>query len=151
MKWAKNGLGAAVVVFAAIQLIPYGRIHENYSHTAEPRWDSARTRELAVRACFDCHSGQTEWPWYASVAPVSWLVASHVDEGRAILDFSRWDRPYEEAHEAGETVLEGEMPPDYYRRMHASARLTDRELRDLAAGLNATLGGDHRVGEVDDD
>jgi hypothetical protein len=61
-------------VAVLIQLVPFGRDHTNPVVTAEPRWDSPVTRELADRACFDCHSNETEWPWYAGVAPVSWLV-----------------------------------------------------------------------------
>jgi hypothetical protein len=106
----------------------------------EPAWDAPRTRELAVRACFDCHSAETRWPWYAAVAPVSWVVRNHVDEGRAALDFSRWDAPGEEAGEASETLLEGEMPPRYYTLLHPEARLTAQETADLAAGLDRTVG-----------
>jgi hypothetical protein len=60
-----------VVVFVAIQLVPYGRDHTNPPVTAEPRWDSPQTRTLAVSACFDCHSNETAWPWYTNVAPFS--------------------------------------------------------------------------------
>ena len=49
------------------------------------------------RACLDCHSNQTRWPWYSNVAPVSWLVQADVDEGRRVLNFSEWTRGYEEA------------------------------------------------------
>jgi hypothetical protein len=59
----------------------YGRDHSNPPVRIEPRWDRARTRELAVRACFDCHSNQTRWPWYSHVAPISWLVQHDVEEG----------------------------------------------------------------------
>jgi hypothetical protein len=108
--------------------------------TKEPAWDSPRTRELAVRACFDCHSNETKWPWYASVAPISWRVQDHVDEGREKLNFSEWDRPQEEAEEAAEVVAEGEMPLWDYLLVHAEARLTADEKRALADGLAATLG-----------
>ena len=66
----------------AIQLIPYGRAHANPPVLAEPAWDSPATRDLAVRACFDCHSNETVWPWYSNIAPVSWLVQRDVDGGR---------------------------------------------------------------------
>ena len=54
-----------------IQLLPYGRDHTNPPVVAEPLWDSPQTRALAKRACFDCHSNETIWPWYTNVAPVS--------------------------------------------------------------------------------
>ena len=138
-----------VVFLVLIQLVPY-RV-QNPPVTAEPAWDSPRTAELARRACFDCHSNQVVVPWYGLVAPMAWIVRRHVDEGRAELNLSEMDRPQEEAHEAGEEVAEGEMPPGYYRLMHRSARLTEVERRELATGLDATLGGEHGHGEREHD
>jgi hypothetical protein len=131
-----SGLG----LFGAMQLVPYGRNHTNPPVVREPAWDHPTTRELAVRACFDCHSNETRWPWYSRIAPVSWLVQRDVDVGRHGVNFSEWDRPYEEAGESAETVLEGEMPPWFYLPLHASARLSPEEQRALAAGLSATIG-----------
>lgn len=121
------------------QLVPYGRDHSNPPSLAEPSWDRATTRALAERACFDCHSNQTRWPWYSHVAPMSWLVQSHVDEGRRELNFSEWNRGNPEAREAAETVREREMPPRSYLLLHPEARLTDAEREQLARGLDATL------------
>jgi hypothetical protein len=139
LRWA---LIAAVVLLVGAQLVPYGRAHTNPPVRAEPAWDSPRTRELAVAACFDCHSNQTAWPWYTSVAPMSWLTQRDVDEGRNVLNLSEFDRPQEEAGESAETVEEGEMPPRAYTLLHSGARLDDRERAELIAGLRATLGTD---------
>jgi mono/diheme cytochrome c family protein len=139
MRFVKWGLVALIGTLLVIQLVPYGRDHTNPPVVAEPAWDSAHTRELAVRACFDCHSNETVWPWYSNVAPMSWLVQRDVDEGRETLNFSEWDRP-QEAEEAAETVREGSMPPSQYLLTHPEARLSDAELSALAAGLAATLG-----------
>ena len=79
----------------AIQLVPYGRDHDNPPVLADAPWDSARTRELAVRACFDCHSNETHWPWYSNIAPISWLTQNNVKEGRDELNFSEWNRRQE--------------------------------------------------------
>ena len=125
----------------AIQLVPYGRNHTNPPVTSEPQWDSPATRALAERACFDCHSNETTWPAYASIAPASWLVQRDVDEGRAVLNFSDWQRPQEEAAEASEELLEGEMPPGAYLLIHARARLSPADRDRLAQGLARTLGG----------
>ena len=130
-----------VFLFAAIQLVPYCRAHENPASVQEPRWDSPRTRELAVRACFDCHSNETVWPWYSNVAPASWFVQDHVEEGRSKLNFSRWDQPQREAREAARQVRDGEMPPAYYTPLHGSAQLSAGERDELIRGLQATLGG----------
>jgi hypothetical protein len=69
--WAVVGGAAA---FLVIQLIPYGHDHTNPPVVKEAPWDSPRTRELAVGACFDCHSNETVWPWYSNIAPGSWLL-----------------------------------------------------------------------------
>jgi len=142
----RNGIrmlaGAALVVttlFVAVQLVPYGRAHTNPATRAEPTWDSTRTRQLAERACFDCHSNETEWPWYSHMAPVSWLVQYDVVEGRAALNFSEFDRPQEEAHEAAEEVEEGEMPMPIFLISHPDARLSEAEHAQLVQGLRATL------------
>jgi mono/diheme cytochrome c family protein len=129
----------ALGAFALIQLVPYGRDHTNPPVVAEPAWDSARTEALARDACFACHSNETEWPWYTNVAPMSWLVQHDVDEGRATLNFSDWNRGQFELEDIGDVVREGEMPPTQYTLIHADARLTDAERQQLAAGLEATV------------
>lgn len=126
--------------FAAIQLLPYGRDHTNPPVTGEPTWDAPQTRALAKQACFDCHSNETEWPGYASIAPASWLVQHDVNEGRGVLNFSEWSRLQEEAKEASEEVLEGEMPPVAYKLVHAGGRLNVADRDRLAQGLARTLG-----------
>ena len=141
-RW-KTFVTVFVAAAAAIQLVPYGREHTNPPTVLEPRWDSADTRELARRACFDCHSNQTTWPVYSRVAPASWLVYYDVVNGRAELNFSEWQRPQKEAREAPEVVHEGEMPPLPYRLMHGHARLSADERVRLAQGLTRTLGAEH--------
>ena len=129
-----------VLAFVAVQFVPYGRDHVNPPVGAEPSWDSPDTRALAKEACFDCHSNETDWPAYSRVAPISWLIQRDVSEGRAALNFSEWQRPQEEATEAAEEVLEGEMPLQMYRLMHAHARLSAADRERLARGLDGTLG-----------
>lgn len=143
-RWLRRSILALVIALLAIQLVPYGRDHHNPPPVREPEWDRAETRELARRACFDCHSHETRWPWYASVAPVSWLVQRDVDEGRRELNFSRWDRPQKEAHEAAESVEKDEMPLWFYTPLHPEAKLTPAEKDDLARGLQATMGSSRR-------
>ncbi len=139
-RWLKWGLLGLVGVLAVIQLVPYGRAHDNPPVIAEPAWDSPATRELAVRACYDCHSNETVWPWYTNIAPISWLTTRDVDEGRRKLNFSEWGGGQKE-DETVEVVLEGEMPPVYYGWIHSSARLSDSENAQLVEGLQATVIG----------
>ena len=141
MRWVRWGLAALVAGILVIQLVPYGRDHDNPPVVTEPTWDSAQTRELAVRACFDCHSNETAWPWYSNVAPMSWLVQRDVDRGRSKANWSEWGLDDDDdSHESAETVEEGEMPLSFYVLLHPDARLSDQELDTLAAGLEATFG-----------
>lgn len=133
-------LAVLVGLFGLIQIVPYGRTHSNPPTVQEPAWDSARTRELAVRACFDCHSNETKWPWYAHVAPMSWAVQVDVDAARKIINFSEWNRHYDLGVYAGKRTREGMMPPRKYIRAHPEADLTPAEREELARGLEATLG-----------
>jgi hypothetical protein len=131
---------AVLVLFGLAQAVPYGRGHSNPPATLEPRWDSPRTRALAARACFDCHSNLTKWRWYSNVAPVSWLVQRDVDGGRGKFDFSEWDRPQDVgAGDLAEAIRGGSMPPWYYTLMHSGASLGAADKDALIRGLEATL------------
>lgn len=85
--------------------------------------------EIVRRACSDCHSHQTVWPWYSRIAPVSWLVADDVREGRAHLNFSEWNRLSAEASQLKmrqmcAEIRKGDMPVLQYRLLHREARLS---------------------------
>ncbi|MFZ5439092.1 MAG: heme-binding domain-containing protein [Myxococcota bacterium] len=84
------------------------------------------------RACYDCHSNETKWPWYSNVAPISWLVVRDVNEGRKHLNFSEWQayEPGRRAHKLEETegeVAEGEMPMAIYVPLHPEAKLSEAD------------------------
>ena len=134
--------------FLLIQLVPYGRNHTNPPVVSEPNWDSPETRALAERACFDCHSNETVWPWYSNIAPVSWLVYHDTEEGRQYLNFSEWgsNREGEEGEEMVEQIKKGDMPLPIYLPTHPEARLTPAEKTALINGLLATAGD----GETED-
>ena len=140
LKLIAVSLASIVGLFLILQLVPYGRTHSNPPTTVEPPWDSPRTRELAVRACFDCHSNKTRWPWYANVAPFSWAVQFDVETARSVINFSEWDRRYALAVYAGRRTSTGMMPPQKYRMAHPEATLTPEERTELARGLEATIG-----------
>ena len=138
---AETGVVAGVL-FLLLQVVPFGRMPSNPPVTGEPKWDSPQTRALAVRACFDCHSNETEHPWYSNVAPISWAVSDHVESGRSKLNFSEFDEPQHDADKSARVTEEGSMPPGYYTRfgLHATAELSDAEVAQLVAGLRATPG-----------
>ena len=141
--------GATLASLLIIQLIPYGKDHSNPPVNGEPAWSSPRTRELMVNACFGCHSNSVEYPTYASVAPISWTVQSHIDEGREKVNYQEWNLRQSEAEETIEVIREGSMPPSYYTMFgkHPEAKLTDAEISELIAGLLATPGFSEGDGE----
>ncbi|MCJ7585441.1 MAG: heme-binding domain-containing protein [Anaerolineales bacterium] len=128
-----------LVVLALSQLI-VAPLKTNPLVVSEPKWDSPQTRALAKRACFDCHSNETVWPWYSNVPPISWLVVSDTVRGRARLNFSEWGQGRVGAGEISEVIQEGEMPPAIYLPMHPNARLSNLEKQQLINGLSLSLG-----------
>lgn len=94
-----------------------------------------RVTQLLKETCLNCHSDQIIYPWYSEIAPISWFVADHIEEGREHLNFSEWglltrDRRAHKAEESWEEVEEKEMPLESYIIMHNEADLTteDREI-----------------------
>ena len=124
-----------VVVFVAIQFVPYGWKHSNPPVTQDAPWPDAESEHLARVACYDCHSNETNWPAYTYVAPFSWLTRRDVEEGRDKLNFSEWDRDQGEADKAAREVRDGSMPPDQYVLIHRDADLSDAEKEHLIAAL----------------
>ena len=125
LKWA--GLGLLAIVVA--QLIPVKRTNPPIE-TEVPV--SVELQAVMRRSCFDCHSNETVWPWYSRVAPVSWLVARDVYEGREHLNYSAWnqlsaEQQAEAIHESWEHVEEGDKAPWYYVMIHESARLSEAD------------------------
>ena len=132
------GLALAAI---AIQFIPYGKDHTNPPITSEPQWDSQRTKELFTNACADCHSHETKYPWYSNVAPISWLLARDVEEGREHFNVSAWGiQKKNEGKDAAKEVREGEMPLWFYLPTHPEAQLSDAAKQELIDGLEKTFG-----------
>jgi cytochrome c551/c552 len=131
-----------VVFFLLVQLVPYGRNHSNPPVKGEPKWDSTATRDIVKRACFNCHSNETVWPFYSRIAPASWLVYRDVVKARAKLNFSEWQGGKGDAENPGmieSMVMSDEMPPFQYRLAHPEARLKPDERKRLVEGIKASL------------
>ena len=139
-KLVKRILLGLLVIFILIQFVPVDR--ENPPVVREVAWDSPETKAIAERACYDCHSNQTNWPWYSYIAPVSWRVADHVEHARGHLNFSDWTQPNEDLEENIEVLEEGEMPLSDYLLLHPEAKLTEAEVTQFIAGLRATFEAD---------
>lgn len=131
-KWA---IAVLAVALALIQFVPVDRTNPPVE-TEVPA--TAEVRAVLRRACYDCHSNETVWPWYSRVAPVSWLAARDVHKGREELNFSTWNRlttkeQVKALHESWETVEEGEMPMWFYLPTHPEARLSAQDRSILRA------------------
>jgi len=135
-----------VLIFLVIQIIPT-TAGDNPPVTYTIDWDSVRTEELVRSTCFDCHSNEVVYPWYAYVAPVSWLVTKDVNEGRDELNFSTGDDL--DVDDMVEEVRDGEMPLPIYLITHPEADLSDSEQAELIEGLLATF--DSTASGDDDD
>ena len=118
-----------------IQWLPVCRINPPAEKAIE--WDSVRTKELFDRACRDCHSNETVWPWYSKIAPISWVIAKHVDEGRGSFNISALHD--EGGSNAAHAVVSGKMPLRSYLLLHPKARLNDVERNALIRGLDETF------------
>ena len=146
-KWLKRIGVAIIIVLVGIQLVPVNRT--NPAITREVKWDAPATRELAQRACFDCHSNETSWPWYGYIAPVSWRLAEHINEGRAVLNFSTWDQPNTGLDEVVESIENNSMPLSDFLLMHPEAKLTAAEKATLVAGFKATFSQDPPIARAE--
>ncbi len=132
---------ALIVLLGLIQFIPYGKDHVNPEVLGEVQWYSPETKEIFMKACGDCHSNETKWPWYSHIAPISWSVYHHVEEGREHFNVSMWGHQKKnEGKDAAEELEEGEMPLTSYLLAHPEARLNDAEKKILREGLKRTFG-----------
>jgi hypothetical protein len=121
------------VVVVGIQFVPVKRSNPPVLNDLQA---PAAVKEILVRSCYDCHSHETEWPWYAKVAPVSWLVAHDVQEAREEFNFSDWGaydarRQAELAVEMLEQIEKRKMPLPIYIYLHPESKLTGSEIRTL--------------------
>ena len=138
---------AGVIILTVVSIF----LETNPAVVKEPNWDSPQTRDLAVRACFDCHSNQTQWPWYTKLPVGAWLAAADTVGGRQSLNFSEWGVAPSGVLGAGggeagtsmdrivRVIQNGSMPPGIYTMMHPNAILNDQEKQQLIDGLQKSL------------
>ena len=147
-----------VVLGLVIQFIPTVRSNPEQRETPDA---PPEVVTLLQRACYECHSNETTWPWYTKVAPFSWLAADDVSGGRKHLNFSEWSKysAKKQAHkkeECWEEIESGEMPLWFYMPLHPEAKFTPEEMELLHAwgkpGGNRDEGdeaGEHDEGDED--
>ena len=138
---------AAIAVFVIIQFIPVERDNPAVEGAISA---PVEVQAILSRACYDCHSHETKWPWYSYVAPLSLLVAHDVHEGREHLNFSRWQTyaakfQKHKMEDIWEQVSEGNMPLWFYIPLHPEAKLSDADLATLQAWATAGTAPDSEM------
>jgi hypothetical protein len=127
------------LMFAGVQLVRPERVNPPAAAGQSLEEHARVSPEVAgvlQRSCMDCHSNRTDWPWYSNVAPASWFVVDHVNDGRRHLNFSRWgtyDRRRADnlLKEICATAQTGFMPLDSYTLVHRGARLAPSDVKTL--------------------
>lgn len=148
-------------VLALLVIIQFFRIDKT-NPTSDPAKDfiamtnpPAEVAGMIKASCYDCHSNQSVYPWYTNVAPVSWFIKKHINEGRKHLNFSEWGN-YEERrrnHKLEEfygEVNQREMPLQSYLIIHSESRLTDEQVKKMTDWI-VEIGGEGVKGEGEEE
>ncbi|MCA8982124.1 MAG: heme-binding domain-containing protein [Planctomycetaceae bacterium] len=133
--WRRRILIVVVAALLCLQFVPIDRSNPPVeADLIAP----AEVKSILKRACYDCHSNETKWPWYSYIAPGSWLMAADVKEGRAALNFSEWSNDYDEEDTpemfqeiCWPSIESGEMPLWFYLPLHPESRLSPQDLTVL--------------------
>lgn len=157
MKKLKVVFYGLALLFAGIQFI---RPAKNISVASSPNDVSTKynvppeVQTILRTSCYDCHSNNTRYPWYAEVQPIAWLISNDVEEGTRHLNFSefggfRLRRQYLKLEQIVEQMDEGEMPPPAYTWIHSDAKLSRDQREQLIAWANATRDSMKRIFPID--
>lgn len=141
-------LAALVLFLIVIQFFP----PEKNDHLARPQDDivfhldvPAAVKKNLVSACYDCHSNRTVYPFYNRIAPVSWILAKHIREGKAQLNFSEW-ADYDRKTQISlltaicDEIVSGEMPLKGYVFMHSKAVLNEKQVEEICQWAEEAAG-----------
>ena len=134
-----------VVLFLAIQFVRPARTNPAVDESQTIFARTQMTPSVATilnRSCADCHTHKTVWPWYTNVAPVSWFIVSHVDEGRRLLNLSEWgkldlDRQSKKLQQMCDEVSDGGMPLSTYTPLHRGSKPTPVDVKALCDWTDA--------------
>jgi hypothetical protein len=152
---------AALVIFflilAGIQLV---RPAKNAAMESNPALDvlalhpaPAETKTVLKAACYDCHSNNTRYPWYAEIQPFGWLLAQHVKDGKRALNFSEFGKlspkgARQRLHAIVDEVEEKRMPLKSYTLIHAEARIQDEQIEAIIAWAEKAASERQRSGDA---
>lgn len=140
-KTLRYSLLGVIVLLLLIQFVPVDRSNPPTDEAMAIK-APAEIQAIIEKSCYDCHSHKTEWPFYSYIAPISWLVAGDVTEGREHLNFSQWyqmpaQRQARLKDEIVEEVMKGEMPLSIYLITHSGAKLSDQQKQELKSWAEA--------------
>ncbi|MDB5247342.1 MAG: cytochrome [Segetibacter sp.] len=147
MKIFKRVLLALLVVLIVIQFVQPAK---NISKARSPHdiaflyHEPSNVRSILDKACNDCHSNNTRYPWYNNIQPVAWWLNDHVEEGKRELNFNefgayRLSKQYHKLEEVVDKVKKSEMPLSSYTIIHTDAKLTDVEIASLTEWANSIM------------
>ncbi len=140
MKRGPKILLGSLFVFGAMQLVTCERTNPPVTGSLQT---PPEVEAILRRACYDCHSNETVWPWYSHLAPVSWLLHRDVVEGRRHVNFSEWntvpaDKRARRIKNVAQQAKQGDMPPWFYLPMHPKAHLSDEDRAVLQRWADAS-------------
>ena len=144
MKKVAKGLKIIILSLAAVFLLAQLIRIDKSNPSVRSDLASGSAKPVLHRACYNCHSNETIWPWYSSVAPTSWLVGSDVRGARSHLNFSEWGT-YDSGTRShklraiAEEVKGGDMPPWYYSFVHRDSRLSASDRNQILAWVEETI------------
>lgn len=135
MSLKKKILALFVVIIILLQFYPAQKPEVIFNNPNDLTTSSLIPEDVSIllkRACYDCHSNETKFPWYAKVAPSKWIVYKHINEGKEELNFSEWELnsksdKAELLDEISTVLMDGEMPLEGYVLLHSEAKLTEAE------------------------
>lgn len=136
----KKTLLFTLLILIGIQFIPMDVPAEVPTKAEEELQAPENVHAILKRACFDCHSNHTTFPWYSSIAPVSWFTKMHVKEGREHMNFSTWTQYDEEKQlkylQKIPKAIKSKMPLPSYLLIHKEAQLSDEDKTTLTEWAN---------------
>lgn len=142
----KKILLALLIAFIAIQFIQPARNKSGQVLPADISKLYAMPQHVELifqKACYDCHSNNTNYPWYVSVQPMGWLMAKHIEDGKAEINFSAFGnysdrRQISKLKNIANSIKDGTMPLPSYTWLHTDAKLTANEKTVITSWITKT-------------
>jgi hypothetical protein len=153
---SRKGIRITLIILAAILvLIQFVPVSRDNPPVVSDFDDPVLVKQILNRSCYDCHSNETSWPWYSSIAPISWLVASDVNEAREHLNFSEWgslqtDDQLLARKKIWKEIEKGQMPLGNYLLMHGDAKLSESDKSVIQRWSSVPSAVDDSVGNQPD-